>query len=182
MMYFCYTVVPLLLNVTLSWIIKQLASWNFMVIMVATFFIGVIAFLLPPVPGMTVYIFGGLIVSDTCPAGFFWGAIINIFLCWFLKLAACAVQQKCIGGVLGQSIWVRQTVGVHKVAIRCIEAEMRKPGWTMGKVAILCGGPDWPVSVLAGVLGLSLIQCEIGTIPIIFFVGPCDRIFLPEEG
>lgn len=36
-------------------------------------------------------------------------------------------------GVLGQSLWVRQTVGVHKVAIRCIEAELSAPGWTIGK-------------------------------------------------
>jgi len=172
---FSYTVVPLLLNVVLSWTIQQLSTWNYGVILMMTFLIGIVAFLLPPVPGMTVYIFGGLIVSDDkiCPAGFFWGCVINIGLCWFLKLAACAVQQKCIGGSLGQSTWVRQTVGVHKVTIRCIEAEMQKPGMSFGKVAILCGGPDWPVSVLAGVLGLSLLQCEIGTIPIIFFVAPC---------
>ena len=43
----------------------------------------------------------------------------------------------------------------------------------MGKVALLCGGPDWPVSVTAGILRLSLVQCEIGTIPIIVFIVPC---------
>lgn len=41
------------------------------------------------------------------------------------------------------------------------------------EVAILCGGPDWPTSVLAGVLGLSVMQCELGTLPIIFFIVPC---------
>merc|ERR1712176_956552 len=141
-----------------------------------TFLIGVVAFLLPPVPGMTVYIFGGLVISNpvTCPWGFWPGTVINIGVCYFLKLFACAVQQKCIGQLLGQSIWVRRTVGVHKVAIRCVEAVLRKPGWTLGKVAILCGGPDWPTSVLAGVLRLSLLQCELGTVPIIGFVVPCS--------
>lgn len=124
---------------------------------------------------MTVYIFGGLVMSneEACPYGFWGGALINVALCWFLKLFACAIQQKCIGENLGRSLWVRRTVGVHKVAIRCIEGVMRQPGMNLGKVAILCGGPDWPTSVLAGVLRLSVVQCEIGTVPIIFFVAPC---------
>ena len=33
------------------------------------------------------------------------------------------------------------------------------------QVSILCGGPDWPTSVLAGILRLSLVECEIGTLP-----------------
>lgn len=175
LIYFSFTVFPLLLNVTLAWLIDILEPLNFGVILAMVFLIGVIAFLVPTVPGMTVYIFGGLIISDPkiCPAGFEAGAAINILLCWFLKLAASGVQQKMIGEQLGKSLWVRQTVGVHKAPIRCIEAVMRQPGLSLGKVAILCGAPDWPVSVLAGVLGLSLVQCEIGTLPIIFFVCPC---------
>uniref|UniRef100_A0A7S4UP67 RanBP2-type domain-containing protein n=1 Tax=Alexandrium monilatum TaxID=311494 RepID=A0A7S4UP67_9DINO len=171
--YFIYNVFPLLLNVGLSWLRSVTAEWPFGIIVGSTFLIGVVAFLLPPVPGMTVYIFGGLVVSGTCPWGFWWGTVINIGMCWFLKLVACAVQQKCIGGMLGRSLWVRSTAGVHKVAIRCIEAELRVKGWTAGKIAILCGGPDWPTSVIAGVLGLSLWECELGTVPIIGFVLPC---------
>jgi len=37
---------------------------------------------------------------------------------------------------------------------------------------ILCGGPDWPTSVLAGILRLSLFQCLLGTAPIIFSIAP----------
>lgn len=37
---------------------------------------------------------------------------------------------------------------------------------------ILCGGPDWPTSVLAGILGISVFQCELGTCPIIASVVP----------
>lgn len=84
------------------------------------------------------------------------------------------MQQKCIGGLLGNSLQIRQMVGVHKVFMRAIKAELERPGWSVGKVAILCGGPDWPTSVLAGMMKLSLWECEIGTIPIIFFIVPCS--------
>lgn len=173
-----YNMTPPLLNVLLAWMRVALSTWHFSVIMIATFVFGVLAFLCPVVPGMTVYIFGGLVIANQCPPvgtdkGFWIGSIINVFMCWILKLAACAVQQKFIGEFLGNRLWVRQQVGVHKVAVRCIESILSKPGWTVGKVAILCGGPDWPTSVLAGVLRLSIVQCEIGTLPIFFFVLPC---------
>jgi len=173
LLYFCYTLCPPLLNVTLSWMNKALEDLNFGLVVLATFIIGVVAFLLPPVPGMTVYIFGGLVISSTCPYGFWAGSIINIFVGWFLKLVACAIQQKFIGELLGKMRFIRQLVGVHTTAVRCIEAVLREPGMSVGKCAILCGGPDWPTSVTAGVLKLSLVQCEIGTIPIILFVAPC---------
>jgi len=172
-LYVLYNVFPLLLNVGLSWLRTETEDKPYALIVGLTFTIGIVAFLLPPVPGMTVYIFGGLVLSGTCPWGFWPGTVINIGMCWFLKLVACAIQQKCIGGMLGRSLWVRRTVCVHRLAIRCMEAELKVKGWTAGKVAILCGGPDWPTSVIAGVLGLSLWECEIGTIPIIGFVLPC---------
>ena len=68
--------------------------------------------------------------------------------------------------------------------IRALEAVLRKPGLSIGKVSILCGGPDWPTSVLAGILRLSLLECEIGTLPIIFFVGACSMsgsFYLKQE-
>jgi len=37
----------------------------------------------------------------------------------------------------------------------------------------LVGGPDWPTSVLCGILKLSLFQCCIGTLPVIFVSTPC---------
>mmetsp|Transcript_18393 Transcript_18393/g.42951 ORF Transcript_18393/g.42951 Transcript_18393/m.42951 type:complete len:2482 (+) Transcript_18393:55-7500(+) len=178
---FSYMVVPLLLNVSLAWVQNVLAEVNFGIVIALTFLIGLIAFLLPPVPGMTIYIFGGLMLASTCPIGgrgsdigFWAGAFINVGLGWFLKLVACAIQQGLIGGLLGRNLWVRQTVGVHTVAVRSIENVLRKKGLSIGKVAILCGGPDWPTSVLAGMLKLSLLECELGTMPIIFFVGPCS--------
>eukprot|EP00440_Ansanella_granifera_P021876 gb/GFBE01023750.1/.p1 GENE.gb/GFBE01023750.1/~~gb/GFBE01023750.1/.p1 ORF type:complete len:982 (+),score=172.63 gb/GFBE01023750.1/:1-2946(+) len=173
--YFCVVVVKILANACLSWASGVLAGYPYEMIMVATFVIGILAFLLPPVPGLTVYLFGGLMLSNpvTCPYGFWGGSMINIGLCYLLKLVVCAIQQKGIGEFLGRSLWLRRQLGVHKVPIRCMEAVMKQPGMTWGKVAILCGGPDWPTSVLAGFLQLSLVECEIGTLPVIMFIAPC---------
>ena len=37
---------------------------------------------------------------------------------------------------------------------------------------ILCGGPDWPTSVLCGLLGANVWQMVLGLTPMIFFVAP----------
>merc|ERR1712196_412121 len=43
----------------------------------------------------------------------------------------------------------------------------------MAKVCILCGGPDWPTSVLTGILKLPLGSMLIGSIPVFFLIAPC---------
>jgi hypothetical protein len=57
-------------------------------------------------------------------------------------------------------------VGVEKPGIRAIEHILRQPGLFPGKVGILCGGPDWPTSVMCGFLGQSRFQMCLGTTPI----------------
>jgi len=39
-------------------------------------------------------------------------------------------------------------------------------------VAVLVGGPDWPVSVLCGILGLDLLPVLIATIPVVALIVP----------
>lgn len=63
---------------------------------------------------------------------------------------------------------VLQACGVHKPFMQGIKDLLKKPGLSLPKVGILVGGPDWPTSVLAGVLGCSLFQCLIGTLPCFF--------------
>lgn len=171
--YVLCTLSPMMLNIGLAWLNKQMSGFPFGVIISILFSVGIVTFMLPPVPGAVVYLFGGLVLADTCPWGFWPGSFINILLCLLMKLCACAVQQKCIGEMLGRRMWVRQAVGVHRMGIRCVESILKRPGWSWGKVAILCGGPDWPTSVLAGILGLSLVQCEVATLPILGFIAPC---------
>uniref|UniRef100_A0A7S1S641 Uncharacterized protein n=1 Tax=Alexandrium catenella TaxID=2925 RepID=A0A7S1S641_ALECA len=119
-----------------------------------------------------------MVSSAECPPkntdqGFWVGSAVSIALSLVMKLVGCSIQQVGIGGFMGKSMLVRQTACVHKVQIRCIEYVLRQKGFTMGKVAILCGGPDWPTSVLAGILKLPLIEMLVGTLPIIFFIIPC---------
>jgi len=176
-----YSVAPLSIEILLGWFVKVLNNFDLVPIIVSVWMVGLVLFLLPPVPGAPVYLFGGILVTrkaqeieflGTRDSGFWAGACISIFVCWILKLSACAMQQKGIGGLLGTQLWVQQTVGVHKPTIRAIEMILRVPGLSFGKVMILCGGPDWPTSVLCGLLKLSLLSCEVGTTPIIFYIAP----------
>jgi len=112
------------------------------------------------------------VIAEQCPLGFWWGCCVCIGLCFIIKLSACTVQQKVFGELLGSLQSVRQTVGVHKPFIRGVELILRKPGLSPGKVAILCGGPDWPVSVLAGILRIPLWECLLGTCPVLISLVP----------
>lgn len=165
-------VMPIFLNLLLAWVSATISDLPFELICAATFAMGMFLFMLPPVPGPPIYLFGGFVITDKCPLGFWWGALICITLCFILKLTACAIQQKLIGGYLSHKLWVKQACGVHTPLMRAIERVIKKPGLSFGKVMILCGGPDWPTSVLAGILGISLFQCELGTCPIIVSVAP----------
>jgi len=180
-----YVLSPRLLNVFLAFLISVLQGFQFWLILLCTFAAGLSCFLLPPVPGVPVYLFGGFVIAAAChssegrdlapgaPDGFWIGAMISVVLGFFLKLAACAMQQKLIGERLGYSITIRQQVGVHKPFFRAVDAVLREKGFTVGKISVLCGGPDWPTSVLAGLLRLPLMDMEFGTLPIIMFIIPC---------
>eukprot|EP00930_Biecheleria_cincta_P095478 TRINITY_DN87439_c0_g1_i1.p1 TRINITY_DN87439_c0_g1~~TRINITY_DN87439_c0_g1_i1.p1 ORF type:complete len:987 (+),score=128.20 TRINITY_DN87439_c0_g1_i1:78-3038(+) len=167
-----YTIIPIFLNVLLAWMSSAVAQLHFVGILTFTFVAGMVLFMLPPVPGPPIYLFGGMVIADHCPMGFWWGTIICIVLCIVLKLMACALQQKIIGERLGSKESVRRAVGVHRPFIRAIEKILQRPGLCFGKCMILCGGPDWPTSVLAGILRLSLVQCLIGTLPVIASLVP----------
>jgi len=167
-----YRATPVALNVLLAWMTSAMDGLNFGMILACTFFSGVVLFMLPPVPGPAIYPFAGIMISQSCPWGFWWGCVICIVLCFFLKLTACAVQQKLIGEMMGNNLAVRRVCGVHKPFMRAIEGVLHRPGLSFGKVMILCGGPDWPTSVVAGILRLSLFQCLLGTVPIIATIIP----------
>ena len=47
-----------------------------------------------------------------------------------------------------------------------------EPGLSIPKVTILSSGPDWPTSVLCGILKLSIIPILIGTIPVLTLIVP----------
>ncbi|CAK0850373.1 unnamed protein product [Prorocentrum cordatum] len=54
-----YTAVPVFLYVLLAFMGEFMRSWPFPLIVVATFVTGMILFMIPPVPGPPIYLFGG---------------------------------------------------------------------------------------------------------------------------
>ena len=143
------------------------------------YLVGLGMFLLPPVPGVPVYLFGGVMLVRQAEVSWgggedaFWPACaFTVAICFTIKLNAVVVQQKVFGERLGKYVSVRKLVGVNSTSIRAIRKILDKPGLSIAKVAILCGGPDWPTSVLTGILRLSVARCIFGSLPVIFLVTP----------
>ena len=67
---------------------------------------------------------------------------------------------------------IRAMVGTNSLTIRAIKRILSRKGVSLGMVAILIGGPDWPTSVLTGILGLSCPKMLVGSIPCFFLVIP----------
>ena len=63
-------------------------------------------------------------------------------------------------------------VAVNSNLMRTTKLVLSKKGFSAVKVAILVGGPDWPTSVLCGILDLPLIPMLIGTLPVVIIVVP----------
>ena len=83
------------------------------------------------------------------------------------------MQQQGIGARLKDRVWVRSLVGVNSLTIRAIKYILQQPGipfLDIRKVSILCGGPDWPVSVLTGILGMNPISMLLGSVPVILVI------------
>lgn len=163
--------------VFLSWLELELKRRDFSSVCGIFYIVGLIMFLLPPVPGVPVYIAAGTIIVARGKLESwlnFWScvALTSVF-CLILKLNAVMMQQKLIGQAFGRYLYIQQLVGVHTTSIRAIEKILLRPGLTLQKVAILCGGPDWPTSVLTGILRLSLPQMLLGTLPCFFLIIPC---------
>jgi hypothetical protein len=59
------------------------------------------------------------------------------------------------------------------VPIKAIEMILLERGLKLPKVSVLVGGPDWPTSVLCGILRLNLFQTCFGTLPVVFVSTPC---------
>jgi hypothetical protein len=163
--------------VFLAWLGGELEEMEFTNVCCIFYCVGLVMFLLPPVPGVPVYIAAGTIIVARAKKepwlDFYSGCAFASILGLILKLNAVAMQQKLIGEAFGRSLYIQQLVGVHKTSIRAIENILLRPGLSMEKVAILCGGPDWPTSVLTGILRQSLPQMLLGTLPCFFLIIPC---------
>lgn len=163
------------LNLFLSWLNEKIAPLHLGWILFIVLCIGLLLFLLPPIPGLPIYMVAGVVVVQRCQQdgmGFWTGVVIAVALCFSIKMLAIAMQQKCIGAVFSDNIEVRKTVGVQTVAMRAIEKILTQKGMNVQKVAVLIGGPDWPTSVLTGILKLRLSDMLLGSTPCFFLILP----------
>ena len=49
---------------------------------------------------------------------------------------------------------------------------LQRKGFSLAKVSVLCGGPDWPTAVLCGILRADLAQMLLGLSPIFLLTVP----------
>ena len=153
----------------LGWMISVMKDLSPSVVLFCFILLGVSMFLLPPVPGPPVYLTGGVLLVGSMEEqlGFWGAAFLCVFVCWFTKLLSCAMQQKLFGENLSNYVSVRYAVGINSLQMRAIRYCLMQPGLSPAKVAILCGGPDWPTSVLCGILRVPLHEALIGTSPVL---------------
>eukprot|EP00931_Biecheleriopsis_adriatica_P037329 TRINITY_DN21407_c0_g1_i2.p1 TRINITY_DN21407_c0_g1~~TRINITY_DN21407_c0_g1_i2.p1 ORF type:complete len:803 (-),score=175.43 TRINITY_DN21407_c0_g1_i2:51-2459(-) len=160
-----------------SWLNATLAvsGLNFWIQSVLVWAIGLGMFLCPIVPGSAVYLFAGIVLGAMSQVtaepvqgpGFWVGVAIACVLSAIAKHMAC-VGQYMMGYFAGKSVKVQKFVGVDTVPTRAMEQILKKPGLALGKVAILVAGPDFPTSMMCGILKLNIPQMLLGTFPVVF--------------
>ncbi|KAH8096422.1 hypothetical protein JL720_3793 [Aureococcus anophagefferens] len=161
--------------------------------------VGLFLFILPPVPGAPIYLAAGFMLLAVAKKN---GWTVLPAICYtcvvslIIKLIACTLQQKMIGENLAGNLWIpgqhkrakfptskapisamfhswiRKTCGVNSEIVRMTRLILMEPGLSIAKVTILVGGPDWPTSVLCGILKVDLLQVMIGTSPIMALIIP----------
>lgn len=107
---------------------------------------------------------------EGCDGGFWLGLLYAVCICFILKLFSSALQQKLIGERLGYRVGVRSMIGINSDLVKAIRHILMQPGMKRDKVMCLCGGPDWPTSVTAGILGCKLGRTLYGTLPVMIIV------------
>ena len=115
----------------------------------------------------------------------FWASsAVACVLSFVLKLIAHVLQQKGIGEGLRGNVSVRAMVGPNSLQMRAARYILEQPGVTAAKASLLCGGPDWPTSVICGLLKLNCCEMLIGLTPVIVFTVPSTMLgaFMTEPG
>jgi len=151
------------------WLGDQLGASSWPVVLSVCFFVAIVLFLFPPVSGQMIYLPISLILIEKYgydSAGRLTVAImIATVFCTAMKLVASAAQQKLIGAPFAKSVTVKKAFGLHGPTFRIARSILSVRGFSWKKVLVLIGMPDWPISVLCGVLDLAIIPVMIGTSP-----------------
>jgi len=158
----------------LSWLNDQLDGLDLYLVIIILFAVGILMFLNPFIPGVPVYFVAGIIVTESGKKdfGFYPAMALSCLVGFVIKYLAIVLQQEGIGGMLGKKVYIRRMIGINSKQVQSIRLILEAPGVSFGKVAILIGGPDWPTSVLTGILGLNLWKMLFASLPIIFLIAP----------
>uniref|UniRef100_A0A7S1QST6 Uncharacterized protein n=1 Tax=Alexandrium catenella TaxID=2925 RepID=A0A7S1QST6_ALECA len=159
-----------LTTVLLAAINEHFSGWPVFTVSAVMFVITLVIFLFPAAPGPPIYVVMGIVICSSAEAqGWSFSAALlwATLVAFLMKLAFTAVAQKFIGEPFADSDSVRRLVGIHTPYMRAIERILREPGFTMAKVTLLVGGPDWPVAVLCGVLRLSVMSIQLCISPVL---------------
>lgn len=93
-------------------------------------------------------------------------------LSYVLKLVAHVLQQKLIGEPLGSRVSIRAMVSPNARLMKGIRVLLEQPGLSLAKSSIMCGGPDWPTSVLCGILKIPVCGLLLGLSPMFLMTIP----------
>jgi hypothetical protein len=80
--------------------------------------------------------------------GWTWSVLYSSAIGTLVKVLSGACQQKLFGEKLSHYVQVRQFVGINSTPLKALRLVVGKDGLSLAKVAILMGGPDWPVSAI----------------------------------
>jgi hypothetical protein len=140
-------------------------------------------FLNPVVPGVPVYITGGIVVvrqAMLSGKSFWLSVVIASMCCWSIKMASVVVQHKVIGEQMSRSATIRSLVKVNSDATRAMAKILQVPGLSMPKTCILVGMPDWPTTVFTGILRLPVGPIFLGSLPSIVLIFPTGALLKYE--
>jgi hypothetical protein len=201
----------LLIYIFFAWLISQLSLLPSPAVAVIFALIGVAMFMIPVVPGPAVYLASGVLLTpilekewggvssigascnitaletetETEATYHFWvAALCACLMSYALKMVAHVAEQKLIGEPFRKSVKIRSMVGVNSRTMKAANYILKSKGINMGKVMLLCFGPDWPTSVLAGLLGANCWQCVLALTPMLLCTTPATLMgaFMTKTG
>jgi len=161
--------------VLLAWVCERSLHLPWAAVVFILYGIGVTLFLLPPVPGCPIYMVSAVLITKRFEAGgghFLLASLLALVISMVIKLTAVAVEQKMIGEPFSNNIAVKKLVAIHTPEMKAIRYILSQNGLHSDKVLVLCCGPDWPTSVLTGVLKLPVFEMLLGTLPVAFLIMP----------
>ena len=165
--------------------------------------------MIPVVPGPAVYLASGALLTPILEAEWggqssigascnttavevdpeatyhFWvAALCACLMSYALKMIAHVAEQKFIGEPFRKSVKIRSMVGVNSRTMKAANFILKSKGINTGKVMLLCFGPDWPTSVLAGLLGANCWQCVLALSPMLLCTTPATLMgaFMTKTG